>query len=137
MNLTLSNDIRYEWMDIPLTESEIKERRIKKTKNDEEIARAKNEIKKATAQIEEEFLVKDRTESNKIILKELLEKTKRVKLKVQIIVNEEDATIERWATEDAEGYQAGQIVLIRDMTREEKHQYGITTFTNVRKPFKD
>lgn len=137
MNLTLSNDVRYEWMDIPLTESEIKERRIKKTKNDEEIARAKNEIKKAKAQIEEEFLVKERTESNKIILKELLEKTKHVKLKVQIIVNEEDATIERWATEDAEGYQAGQIVLIRDMTREEKHQYGITTFTNVRKPFKD
>lgn len=24
MNLTLSNDVRYEWMDIPLTESEIK-----------------------------------------------------------------------------------------------------------------
>lgn len=74
MNLTLSNDIRFEWLDIPLSESEIKARRIEMSKNDEEIARAKNEVKKATAQIEEDFLVKDRTESNKVILKELLKK---------------------------------------------------------------
>lgn len=88
-------------------------------------------------QIEEEFLVKDRTEANKLILKELIEKTKCVKLKVQIIANEEDATIEHWTVEEAEGYEAGQLVFCRDMTREEKSQYGITTFTNVRKPFKD
>lgn len=137
MNLTLSNDIRFEWLDIPLTESEIEVRRISKSKNDEEIARAKNEIKKATVQIEEEFRVKDRTESNKSILKELIEKTKRVKLKVQIIANEDDATIEYWATENAEGYEAGQVVFSRDMTREEKHQYGITTSINIRKPFMD
>lgn len=56
---------------------------------------------------------------------------------MQIIANEEDATIEYWATENAEGYEAGQVVYSRDMSREEKHQYGITTLINVRKPFKD
>lgn len=49
------NNIRYEWLDIPLTDAEIKARRIEMSKNDEEIERAKAEVKKAKQQIEEEY----------------------------------------------------------------------------------
>jgi hypothetical protein len=136
MNL-LMNDVRYEWLDIPLSESEIKARRVEKSKNDEEIQKAKEKVKEVKQQIEEDHGVKDRTEANKIILSELISKKKRVKLKVQIIANEEDACMDYWATENAEGYEAGQVVFSRDMTREEKNQYGIITSVNIRKPYND
>lgn len=136
MNLPM-NDIRYEWLDIPLTDAEIKSRRVEMSKNNEQIELAKAEVKKVKQQIEEQFGVKDRTEANKVILHELVTKKKHVKLKVQIIANEEEATMDHFATEDAEGYEVGQLVFCKDMTREEKNQYGITTSILIRKPYNE
>ena len=133
-NLPATSEIRFRWFDIPLSNEEIKGRRVEKTANDEQIQRAKDRLEVAKQEIEADFDVLARKEKNKSLMVELIERKRRAKVKCQEIVNEDDATIEYYAAEEGNGFAPGDLVQVRDMTREEKDQYQIIT-KSIRNPF--
>ena len=135
--LPATSEIRFQWFDIRLSEDEIKDRRVEKTANDEQIQRAKDRLETAKQEIEADFDVLARKERNKGLMVELIERKRRVKVKCQEIVNEDDATVEYYAAEEGDGFASGDLVQVRDMTREEKFEYGIISQKSVRKLYND
>ncbi len=124
MNTQLNlNDVAWEHLEIILSPEEMDERRIKKSENDEAIEKAKLEVERQKAMIEEEYGVKDKKEHNKTLMHTLLNGYEIVNIKCTKYPNEEDATITFYCAESMLGYEAGEVILARPMTSSERFVY--------------
>ncbi len=124
MNTQLNlNDVAWENIEIMLSDDELNERRIKKTHNDEAIEKAKMEVERQKSRIEEEYGVKDKKENNKVLMDCLLKGFEVINIKCYKYPNEVDATMTFYAAEDAQGYAAGETVIVRPMTSAERFMF--------------
>lgn len=113
-------------LDVPLTEEEIVERRLQRSKYEEALDEVKEKVSEFKAKIEYDLNIESNKPKLKEIKKELRTKCKVVKLKVVENPDPENGTVDIVAAEDACGYASGETIKIRPMTMRERVEFGAT-----------
>lgn len=123
-NLTLGT-AAVQILQIPLTEEEVLQRRVDRSKCHEVIDKFQEALKKAKAELEYEFGVKEQQAQEKVLGTELRQGYKLITMKVTEVDDPEMKMVEILAAENKDGYKIGDVVHRRPMTIPELFNHGL------------
>jgi len=122
-HLSLSSDT-FENLIIPLTDEEWKKAKEEHGGNSATISKVADMVAEYKDQKELEFNVASLKEQNKTLIGQIKSKTKKARLKVYRLANEEEAAFDIYSSMDQQGYALGELIMSVPMSMDERRMYG-------------
>ncbi len=120
---------------VPLTDQEWDEKRIERSKHEENIDRFKAAVEAQKAKLKHEFGVSKSESDLKVLRKQLAEGHKEIEMLTTQNVDAERLVMCIYAAKAEHGYEIGELIMERPLTMSERTELGFFGIANTRPVF--